>query len=324
LTSRFRLHHLEIFWAVIRTGSQRGAAELLGLSQPAVSKLLRHVEDQVGMPLFRRSKGRLIPTPEARVFFESVDDIFARVEGAERLVRELKRRFSGQLTVVSVPGLSAAFVPEVIGRFLKEQTDVRIGITGLPTAQVIDRVLKKQAHIGLVYGPIEATAAETVLLCNTQIVCALPEGHRLAGKQVIAPTDLAGEPIISAAFMPQWGQLVDQAFETAGVTRNIVANCANSDLAYRMAAEGAGIAVVPIAPLRKGAPKPVVLRRFAPTISLPVLAVHDRTEPLDHLAAGLIGRLRASTRDYEWDAPMISPGKTAGTRGRTRREEPQE
>jgi DNA-binding transcriptional LysR family regulator len=271
------------------------------------------------MPLFRRLKGRLVPTPEAMTFFEAVDDIFARVEGAERLVRELKRRFTGQLTIVSVPGLTTTFVPEVIGRFLKEQTDVRIGITSLPTAQVIDRVLKKQAHIGLVYGPIEATAAETVLLCTTNIICAIPEGHRLVERTVIMPEDLAGEPIISAAFMPQWGQLVDQAFEKAGVTRNIVANCANSDIAYKMAAEGAGIAVVPMTPRRDAITRPVVLRRFVPAISLPVLAVHNRTEPLDQLAASLIGWLRASARDYQWDALPFTSSKLAPSRIRPRR-----
>ncbi|MDE1991833.1 MAG: hypothetical protein KGI75_04990, partial [Rhizobiaceae bacterium] len=237
--------------------------------------------------------------------------------------RDLKRRFSGQLTVVSVPSLSATFVPEVIGRFLKEQTDVRIGITGLPTAQVIDRVLKKQAHIGLVHGPIDATAAGAVVLCTTHIVCAMPENHKLADKAVITPADLANEPIISAAFMPQWGQLVEKAFEAAGVTLNIVANCANSDSAYTLAASGAGIAVVPASPVRNGVTQSVVLRRFAPAISLPVIAVHNKTEPLDHLAASLISWMRASAGDYEWDAPLIDPSKAASQRLRSRRSDPQ-
>jgi DNA-binding transcriptional LysR family regulator len=303
VTGRFRLNHLEVFWAVMRTGSQREAAGLLGLSQPAISKLLRHVEDQVGMPLFHRTKGRLLPTPEARMLFESVDDIFGRVDAAERLARDLKRRFSGQLTIVSVPGLSTSFVPETVGRFLKDQKDVRVGITGLPTAQVIDRVLKKQAHVGLLYGPIEATAAETAVLAEAHIVCALPEGHRLAERPVLTPEDLTDEPIISAAFMPVWGQLVERAFESAGLTRNIVANCANSDLAFRMAAEGVGIAVVPMSPARRDAPRVAVLRRFSPSIVLPVLLVYNRNEPLSQLTESLISWLRASTRDYVWDAP---------------------
>lgn len=306
MAGRFRLNHLEVFWAVMRTGSQREAASLLGLSQPAISKLLRHVEDQVGMPLFHRTKGRLLPTPEGRMLFESVDDIFSRVDAAERLARDLKRRFSGQLTIVAVPGLSTSFVPETVGSFLKDQKDVRVGITGLPTAQVIDRVLKRQAHIGLLYGPIEATAAETVVLAQAHIVCALPEGHRLADREAIGPQDLADEPIVSAAFMPVWGQLVDRAFEEAGVTRNIVANCANSDLAYRLAAEGAGVAVVPISPVRRDVQQTVILRRFTPSIALPVLVVHNRNEPLGQLAESFISWLRAATREYDWD--VRAPG----------------
>jgi DNA-binding transcriptional LysR family regulator len=164
-------------------------------------------------------------------------------------------------------------------------------------------VLKKQAHIGLLYGPIEATAATTIILVQTHIVCAVPASHKLAKKAAITPADLAKERIISAAIMPRWGQLVDEAFAAEGLSCNLVANCANSDLAFSMAATGAGIAVVPMVPTREGQPRQIVLRRFRPAISLPVVAVYNGAEPLSQLGSAVIDWLKASTRDFAWDAP---------------------
>ena len=67
---RFKLRQMEVFRAVMLTGSMNGAAKLLFVSQPAVSRLIAHAEQSLGLQLFARDKGKLTPTPEAQRLFE--------------------------------------------------------------------------------------------------------------------------------------------------------------------------------------------------------------------------------------------------------------
>ena len=74
LGSIMRLRHIEVFHAVYSAGSITGAAKLLNVSQPSVSKVLAHAEQQLGFQLFNRVKGKIIPTKEAERLIDHVTD----------------------------------------------------------------------------------------------------------------------------------------------------------------------------------------------------------------------------------------------------------
>src|SRR5690606_4101492 len=85
LERAMRLRHIEIFQAILQTGSVTGAAGLLNVSQPAASKALQHAEAQLGFTLFRRVRGQLLPTPEARILEQSTARVFEELQRARRL-----------------------------------------------------------------------------------------------------------------------------------------------------------------------------------------------------------------------------------------------
>jgi DNA-binding transcriptional LysR family regulator len=297
---RSRIRHLEVFWAVMRLGSQHKAAELLGMSQPAVSQLIRYIEIRFGLQLFARVKGRLIPTPEAQQLFKSVDEVMSRVADVERFARDLKRGIFGRLMLATVPGLSSSLLPEVLGTFIGKHKDTRVALKTLPTQVVIERVVNGQVDLGFVYGPIDAIAAEVIPIGQTEIVCVLPRTHALASCPYLEPKDLAEFPLITGSINPRWCQLVEEAFTTKGVERNVVCECSSSDLAYTMAANGAGVAVVPMIPLKRAHEKDLVVLQFRPQIALSVLALHSATVPLDKPALALIQWLKQASVDFQW------------------------
>ncbi|MDR5781015.1 LysR family transcriptional regulator [Caballeronia sp. LZ065] len=88
------LRHIEVFYAIMQTGSVTGAARLLNVTQPAVSAVLKHLESRLSMPLFVRAHGRLSPTPEARMLLPDVAAIFERLGSVERLSQDLGRRLA--------------------------------------------------------------------------------------------------------------------------------------------------------------------------------------------------------------------------------------
>jgi len=83
------LRHIEIFHAIMRTGSMTAAAQALNISQPAVSAVLKHFESRLQMPLFKRVGGRLKPTPEALALLPDIAEIFTRLDAIERFSRDL-------------------------------------------------------------------------------------------------------------------------------------------------------------------------------------------------------------------------------------------
>ena len=88
---RFKLRQMEVFRAVMLTGSMNGAA-LLFVSQPAVSRLIAHAEQSLGLQLFARDKGKLTPTPEAQRLFEEVGPLFEEALRIDELARDLAAR----------------------------------------------------------------------------------------------------------------------------------------------------------------------------------------------------------------------------------------
>lgn len=286
------VRHLEIFWAVMRSGNQHEAARMLGLSQPAVSKLLRYTEDRVGVALFRRIKGRLHPTAEAELFFRSVDDIFRRLQATERLARDLQRRLTGCVTLTTSAAFNSAFLPAALGKFLSAYPMVKLGLKVLTPAQTVQRVAGGEADLGLTFGPVDPDAVETHTLCSVPMMCAVPRRHRLAAKGTLSVADLAGERLVTATERPLWSKLLTDAFLARGVLPNVAVECTQPDLAIFMAEVNAGIAVGPKVPLRRGMALDVVFRPLQPRISVPVLVVTPRGQAVPQAVAALIEQLQ--------------------------------
>jgi hypothetical protein len=87
-----RLRHIEVFHAIMQVGTISGAAQVLHISQPAVTKVLQHAELQLGMPLFERVRGKLYPKPEAHRLFAETEKLNRDLQGIRRLAASLKGR----------------------------------------------------------------------------------------------------------------------------------------------------------------------------------------------------------------------------------------
>jgi len=114
-----RLRQIEIFHAVYANGSISSAARALNVSQPAVSKVLRHTESQLGIRLFDLVRGRLVPTDEAHALFREVDEVFHRVTSLQQTANNLRNSGAGHLRIGIVPSLGLEVLPQVIAIFAR-------------------------------------------------------------------------------------------------------------------------------------------------------------------------------------------------------------
>ena len=112
-----KLRHIEVFQAIRQAGSVSGAAQLLHVSQPAVSKVLQHAEQQLGFPLFLRVRGKLLATPEALELEREVAMLSDSLQAVRRLAQNLRRQPGHSLRIGATPALALSLLPRAIGEW---------------------------------------------------------------------------------------------------------------------------------------------------------------------------------------------------------------
>jgi DNA-binding transcriptional LysR family regulator len=173
------LRQLETLYAILMMGSITGAARSLNITQPAVSAVLKHTEQQLQMPLFERRHGRLQPTPECLSLKPDLEEIFGRIDTITRMVDDLRDGRSGKLVIATSPTLVNAFLPQAIAAIKKSSPKVQIAVHSLPTPLAIAMVSRREADFGLVYAPVNDSTVESEHLIESEIVGVLPKQHKL-------------------------------------------------------------------------------------------------------------------------------------------------
>jgi DNA-binding transcriptional LysR family regulator len=144
-----RLRHIEVFHAIMQAGTISGAAQLLHISQPAVTKVLQHCELQLGMPLFDRVRGKLYPTPEAQRLFVEVDKLNRDLVGIRRLAANLKSGESEQIRLVATPALATAIVPAAMTPWSRAYPNARCSLATHHTREIVSALLLGEADLAL-------------------------------------------------------------------------------------------------------------------------------------------------------------------------------
>ena len=118
------LRQLEVFHAVYLHGTVSAAARSLNVSQPSVTKVLRHAEDSIGLPLFERARGRLIPTQDARALFGEVSEIQDRVRSLRQACHNMRLGRGSLLRISALPSLGLGAIPDAVAEFLRGHEDI--------------------------------------------------------------------------------------------------------------------------------------------------------------------------------------------------------
>lgn len=291
------LRQIETFHAVMTAGSISGAAKLLFVSQPAVSRLLAHAERRAGIRLFERVKGRLYPTPEAKQLFEQVDNAYVSLRRVNELLRDLAEHRRDVLRLVAHATVGRRLVPHAIGAFHARHPAASLRYECLRHLLLQERVLNAQADLGIAIFPVEHPSLESVALCETTLVCVLPEGHSLARRKEISATDLHGHNVIAYEGGSPFALVCDQVFVSAGLP-NAAIEVGNPEDACALAQSGVGIALVDrftALSARIAAVRPLV---GAPILTVRVL--HRRYAPLSTAARAFVDALRLSVREGDF------------------------
>ncbi|RLJ51710.1 DNA-binding transcriptional LysR family regulator [Litoreibacter meonggei] len=209
------LRQLTTFREIMRAGSISQAARAVGRTQPAVSTMVRTLEDQLGFALFLRTHGKLIPTPEARFFLEECEDILGRLERTERTLERISSLQSGKLKIACHPAASSVFLPRLLTRFLDGREDLEVSLIMRSSAMIEDMIASQQFDIGFSETPTPRASIHQTDY-DMECVCILSADDPLVEKSVITPDDLDGHPMAVLFDEHSTAIQTEAAFRTTG------------------------------------------------------------------------------------------------------------
>ena len=265
---------IEAFRALMLTGSTVRAAEQMHVTQPAVSRLVRDLQQALGLTLFERRGARLVPTREAIALFAEVERSYVGLDRIAQSARHLRERRAGVLRVAAMPALCNGFLPRFAGAFLAERPELDFALFGLVSNTVLDWVVSEQCDLGFAAAPVEHADVAAQKLPAVRYVAVVPEGHRLASRRALRPRDFAGEAVVALGPTTPSRFRVDDVFSRHGVTRKIRVETPLSEIACALVASGVGISVVDPFTAAEYSRRGVVVRPFEPAIEFQIAALH--------------------------------------------------
>ena len=278
-----RLRHIEVFNAVMLTGSVSGAARLINVTQPAVSRILQHAELQLGFALFQRSKGRLTPTSEALTLYPHIERLFAQLDEVQRLAANLKTGGSaGELRILTVLALSYEILPHAIKLFRVKHADVAITLQALHSPQIVSALALQEADVGFLFSPVAHSALAQEHLADGRMVCVAPKGmlaSRLVKRGSVTLADLSKSPVVGLDALDPVGRSLNQACREAGVGLQFPITVQTYHSALALAHHGLGIAVIDTCTAASADPARVDVLELEPLIPVPIKALFPAGKP---------------------------------------------
>jgi DNA-binding transcriptional LysR family regulator len=284
---------LEVFRAIMRDGTITAAANSLAVSQPAVSKVLHHLENQLGYPLFDRIGGRLVPTVEAQLLFADVDRVFRQMEALKALAGTIGAQKIGLLRIGASLPVTYSLLPAVLGGFRARHPEVKIHLHALPKREIVEALLVGDIDLAVTLSTIQAPTVRSEILSEVNIVAVMPSDDPLAMLDVIGPADLEGRPLISYGSHAEVGAALDQAFATAGRTRDIAIQIVSSVGAAPLVRERLGIALVDGLVAWHGF-EGLAARPFTPQIAMQIAVSINSARPESRFLRPFLADLRAA------------------------------
>ncbi|WP_109477050.1 LysR substrate-binding domain-containing protein [Paraburkholderia sp. C35] len=241
---KFKLRQMEAFRAVMLTGTVSGAARMLYVSQPAVSRLLNHTETTLGIKLFERTGGKLLPTSAAVALLEEVQQVYDAAISVGRFVEDLASQSTTEISVSCSPCLGLILLPRVIELFSQRNPKARIRFHTTLTTDTPNELLSKKTDLAVVVSPVTNPNLAVENLGTGRMVCVMRPDHPLAARKVVAFADLVDHKTIFCTPSIDFGRLIRSTFEAHGFDITPSIEAPRAELACALAMRALGVAIV--------------------------------------------------------------------------------
>lgn len=279
------LRHIEIFHAVYVNGSVSAAARALNVSQPSVSKTLRHAESLLGFELFQRSNGRLLPTEDAHALFADVADIQERVRALREAGRNLRIGAGTTLRISALPSLGLGVLPDAVSRFLARRPNVRFDLQTVHHDDLLRKLYERESDIAIASEPPRGVALTHSWLGEGEMVVLYRERDMPDAPPRLELSQLVGRPLISLKGSGPIGKLLSEEIDRLGLVLDEVVVARTFYIAAALVRAGVGLAIVDNFTAAASMVPGLAMRPLRPSVTFDVHAIHLLDRPPSTLAA---------------------------------------
>ena len=264
---------LDAFRNVMMTGSMTHAAELMMITQPAVSRLIKDLESELKLRLFRREGNRLIPTNEGTTLFVEVDRLYIGLDRIAKIATDLQQTKAGSLRIATIGAIATSCLPEALSRFRIDRPEVNLTIDTLKSPVLLDFVAGRHFDIGFAQARGEYPGVEMSPLPPVEAVCVIPSHFPLSRKRKITPKDLKDLPFISLSRSSPLRLQIDKLFQERDIRRHQVLELDLAASIVRLVALGQGVSIVDPFSASTYVDSRLVIRPFSPRMNFEALVV---------------------------------------------------
>ncbi len=238
------LRQIEVIRAIMVTGTVNGAAQMLNVSAPGISRIMKHTESSLGLRLFSRQHGRYVPTPEAMTIFDQVQDVFRKFENLQLSIDMVKRGASTVFSFASVSSISQHIVPRAIRTLLHRHPDLRLKVDVIKIDEAIDYILLKKGEIAALSYKLDHPSILFQPLATNSLVALVPRHHPLAEAEKVTADDLLRYPLIGFDRNDPYGRHIARFLLEGGRDFDLSVQARYAHTVLALVSQGLGVAVI--------------------------------------------------------------------------------
>jgi len=216
---------LQVFHAVARLLSFTKAAEVLHMTQPAVTFQIRQLEEQFDTRLFDRAHNRVSMTEAGHVVFEYAEMIFEKYSELENAIREITGSISGSLTLGASTTISEYMLPALLGEFNSKNPEVLLRLRVSNTEGIVSMVENNVIDLGVVEGPVTNKNLLVEVCRQDDLVLVVPPDHKLANEKSVTVEEMLEFPFICREEGSGTRDVISEYLRAQGVSKHALKSC---------------------------------------------------------------------------------------------------
>lgn len=293
-----RLRQIEVFHAVYSRGSVTKAAKILNVSQPSVSKVLAHTEQQLGYSLFDRVSGKLVATPEAHQLFAYVSTVYDSIDRLRNVAENLRVAETGRIRIAATPAFGIDLLPWSVATYREKHGDTTFSVETLHHDEICSGLLESRLDIGLAFDPVVISGIAEETVAKGSFFVLMPSDVDVDDKQEVTLNDLVDLPFIKLDTRGPLGRLLSTHIESSGVQLNTVAYVETYHVAKALVSYGAGITITDEVTAKSVGHANIKLRPLKPALRFRISALRSDNAPISVVCQKFLTHMSQSIRDF--------------------------
>jgi len=238
------LRQIEIIRAIMVTGTVAGAARLLNVSSPGISRVMKHAEALIGVKLFNRRGGRYSPTAQAKAIFNQINSVYDKAEDLQFVISRIKRDANSELKIGSVPSIANVMVPRAVGDLRKSLPNLLIEVDILKVEDAADYLLLGKGELVASSSKLDHSVLACEPLARGRLKCIVPEAHPLTRQSRVTADEIVRYPLIGVDPNDPYGRIMAGVFASNALPYEVTIQARFGSTVCALVSLGLGIAIV--------------------------------------------------------------------------------